>query len=68
MEIIKQNENYIEIKLDNGNTISLTEVESGTVQFENTTQYGGRNLPHPRAYGLNLYPIGYSVIAITPEG
>jgi len=67
MKILRKNDNYIEIELDNGNTISLTEVESGTVQFENTTDLGARGLTKG-SFGLLIEPIGQSIIAITPEG
>lgn len=64
MKILKQYDNYIEVQLDNGNTMAICEVESGLVHLTNTTPTTGQY----DLNGLNLYPIGISTIAITPEG
>lgn len=63
MKITHKYDNQIDIELDNGNTVRITEVESGTIQLENVTDN-----PQRDALGFSIEPIGIGVISITPEG
>jgi hypothetical protein len=47
------------LELDNGNSVYIFEVESGTIQIENTT----RNIDEP---GFVFEPIRRSILNITP--
>ena len=58
------NIHQISITLDNGNELTITATSPDSVHVMNTTKL---NLPDEE-YGLNITPVDYSTIEITPEG
>lgn len=60
----RKNVNILVIRLNNGNTIEISEISDDSIEFRNTT-----HIPDPDSYlGLSITPIDFSTVEITPEG